>query len=71
MLFVFHVCHTVVSDPYSLVVICWDRADHLALLFVMFSCVLVTFTNGVLGHVWYLIVSIPDNFLLPYFVKSA
>ena len=32
-----------------------------------FSCVLVTFPYGVLGQVWYLIVSIPDLFLLPYF----
>ena len=30
------------------------------LLFVMFNCVLVTFPCGILGQVWYLIVSIPD-----------
>ena len=30
------------------------------LLFVMFNCVFVTFTCGILGQVWYLIVSIPD-----------
>ena len=35
--------------------------------FVMFSCAYVTFPNGVLGHVRYLIVSIPDICLLPYF----
>ena len=30
------------------------------LLFVMFNCVYVTFPCGILGLVWYLIVSIPD-----------
>ena len=29
-------------------------------LFVMFNCVFVTFSCGILGHVWYLIVSTPD-----------
>ena len=36
-------------------------------LSVMFSCVFVTFPHGVLGQVWYLIISIPDLCLLPYF----
>ena len=43
------------------------RADLLALLYVVFSCVLVTFPSGVLGQEWYLIVSIPDVCLLTYF----
>ena len=30
------------------------------LLFVMLNCVFVTFPCGILGQVWYLIVSIPD-----------
>ena len=30
------------------------------LLFVMFNCIFVTFPCGILGQVWYLIVSIPD-----------
>ena len=30
------VCHTVLSVPCSLVVTCWERADLLALLYVMF-----------------------------------
>ena len=38
------------------------------LTFVMFSCVFVTFPYGVLDQVWYLIVSIPDICLLPYFL---
>ena len=35
--------------------------------YVMFSCVFVTFIYSLLGQVWYLIVSIPDLYLLPYF----
>ena len=31
-----------------------------------FSCVFVTFPYGALGQAWYLIVSIPDLYLLPY-----
>ena len=41
--------------------------DLLALLCVVYSCVFVTFPYGVMGQVWYLIVSIPDICLLPYF----
>ena len=52
---------------YCLFLACWERADLLALLCVMFSCVFVTFPYGVLGQVWYLIVSIPDLCLLTYF----
>ena len=29
-------------------------------LFVMFNCIFVSFPCGILGQVWYLIVSIPD-----------
>ena len=47
--------------------ICWGKAYLLALLCVMFSCVVVTLPCGVLGQVWYLIVSIPDPCLLPFF----
>ena len=32
----------------------------LRLLLVMFNCVFVTFLCGILGKVWYLIVTIPD-----------
>ena len=61
--------HAVLSDYCSLVVTCWERADLLALLCVMFSCDFVTFPYGVLGQVWYknLIASIPDLCILPYF----
>ena len=44
----------------SLVVTCWGRANLLVFLYVLFSCVFYTFPCGVLGQVWYLIVSIPD-----------
>ena len=37
------------------------------LLFVMFNCIFVTFPCDILGHVWYLIVSIPDLCRLFYF----
>ena len=40
------------------------------LLFVMFNCVFVTFPCGILGQVWYLIVSIPDLRRLSYFCKD-
>ena len=30
------------------------------LLFVMFNCIFITFPCGILGQVWYLIVSFPD-----------
>ena len=40
------------------------------LLFVMLNCVFITFTCGIFGQVWYLIVSIPDLYHLSYFVSS-
>ena len=64
---VLRVCHAVLSVPCSLVVASRERADLLALLCVMFSGVFVTFPYGVMGQVWYLIISIPDRFLCPYF----
>ena len=36
------------------------------LLFVVFNCGYVTFPHGILGQVWYLIVSIPDLCCLSY-----
>ena len=63
----FRVCHAFLPVHCSLVVTCWERANLLALLYVMFSCVFATFLCGVLGQVWYLIVSIPDLCFLTYF----
>ena len=42
LLFTFHVClyYAVLSIPCSRVITCWERADLLTLLCVMFSCVL-------------------------------
>ena len=45
----------------------WSTAGE---MYVMFSCVFVTFPCGVLGKVWYLIVSIPDLCLLSYYVQN-
>ena len=58
---------TFLSVHCSLAVTCWERSKCLALLYVMFSCVCVTFPCGVLGKVWYLIVPIPGICLLTYF----
>ena len=52
--------YTDLSVTCSLVITCWERADILALLYMMFSCVFVTFPYVALGQVWYVIVSIPD-----------
>ena len=72
----FHVClyYAVFSVPCCLLITCWERADLLALLSVMFFCVFVTFPYGVSGQVWYLIVLIcidPDLCGLPYFTVSG
>ena len=48
-----------------LVVTCMERADLLALV-VMSNCEF--FPIGILGQVWYLIVSIPDLFPLSCFI---
>ena len=47
------------------VVTCWERADLLAL--VCSVCCECHFPIGILGQVWYLIVSIPDLCTLTYF----
>ena len=51
-----------------LVVTCWERADFLALVcgVLLYFCY---FYIGILGQVWYLIVSIPDHCTLTYFHK--
>ena len=43
----------------------WSPAGK-GLSFVMFNCVFVTFPYGILGRVWFLIVSIPDLCHLSY-----
>ena len=66
LLFKFHVCRAYLSVHCSFVFTCWERANLLALLCVMFNCVFVTFPCGVLGQVSYLVVCIPDLCLLTY-----
>ena len=63
------VCLGFASVHGCLVVTCWESADLLA-LFVMFNCTFVTFPCGILGQVWYLIVSISDLCPLPYFARE-
>ena len=41
------------------VVTCWERSDHLALVDDVY-CIFVTFPCCILGQVWYLIVSFPQ-----------
>ena len=67
----FHVCHAVMSVYCSLMGTCWERANLLSLLYVMFSCVFVTVPCSVLGHLWYLIVLVPDLCLLLYLMSIA
>ena len=53
-----------------LVVTCWERAILLALVGNVY-CVFVTFPCGILGQVWYLIVSYPDLCRLSYFKQNV
>ena len=48
---------------------CWERAGLLALVGDVY-CIFVTFQCGILGQVWYLIVSFPDLCRLSYFECS-
>ena len=49
-------------------VTCWERADLFALVCGVLLCVF-HFPIGILGQVWYLIVSIPDLSTLTYFYR--
>ena len=60
MFFVFCVSHAFVSVHCCLVVTYWKRVGDVYCIFVTFSC-------GILGQVWYLIVSFTDFRLLSYF----
>ena len=63
LLFVMHLCASVYL---CLVVTCWERADLLARVCGVLLRV-CHFHIGILGQVWYLIVSIPDLYALTYF----
>ena len=49
----------IASVRYCLVVTCWERTDLLAFDGDVYR-IFVTFPCGILGQVWYLIVSFPD-----------
>ena len=66
MFFVSCVSHAFVFVHCCLVVTCWERADLLALVGDVYY-IFVTFSCGILGQVWYLIVSFPDLCRLFYF----
>ena len=66
LFYLFHLCHIAISVSCNVGVSCLEKADPLALLYVMFNCVCVTVPYSVLGQVWYLIVSVPDICLLSY-----
>ena len=63
-----HLCVSCAFPPVHccLVVTCWESADLLA-LFIDVYCIFVTFPCGILGQVWYLIVSFPYLCPLSYF----
>ena len=58
------VCHAS-ATVHCYLVVTWGRADLFALV-----CDFVTFPYGILGQMWYLIVSIPDLCHLSYFSCS-
>ena len=66
MLFMSCDCHAFVSVHCCFVVTCLIRADLLVLVCDVY-CGFVDFPCGILGRVWYLIVSIPDLCHLSYF----
>ena len=66
MLFLYCVCHVLRLVIAAL----WSPAGKGLtswLSFVVSNCVVVTFPFGILGQVWYLIVSIPDLWSISYF----
>ena len=66
MFFVSRVSRAFASIHSCLVVTCWKRTDLSALVGDVY-CIFVTFPCGILGQVWYLIVSFPDLCPLSYF----
>ena len=66
MFFVSCVSHTFASVNCCHVVTCWEKDDLLALVGDVY-CIFVTFLCGILGQVWYLIISVPDLSCLSYF----
>ena len=59
MIFVACASHAFASVHCCLVVTCWEMAELSALVGDVY-CTFVTIPCGILGQVWYLIVSFPD-----------
>ena len=70
MFFVSCVSHTFTSVHCCLVVTCWEGPTSWFFL-VMFIVFFVPFPCGILGQVWYLIVSYPDLCCLAYFHSAG
>ena len=66
MSFMYCVCHAFASAHYCLMITCRERDDLSALVCDVY-CNFVTFPFGILGQVWYLIISIPAACCLSYF----
>ena len=66
MFFVPCVSHAFTSVHCCLVVACWERAYLLAIVGDADSIFVTTFPCGILGQVWYLIVSFPNICRLSY-----
>ena len=64
------VSHAFATVYCCLVVTRWERADLLALVGDVY-CIFVTSPFGILGQVWYLIVSFPALCLLSYFKRMV
>ena len=69
MLLVHHFCSLCASVYMCIVVTCWERADLFALVCGV-QLRVCHFPIGILGQVWYLIVSIPDLCTLTYFTYT-
>ena len=69
MFFVSCIFHALAYVHCCLVATCWERADFLALVGDVY-CIFRTFPWGILGKVWYLIVSFPDLCHLSYFAQG-
>ena len=64
------VSHAFATVYCCLVVTRWERADLLALVGDVY-CIFVTSPFGILGQVWYLIVSFPDLCFLSHFKRMV
>ena len=68
-----YLCYAILSVHCSFVIICWERADLLALLCVFFFFFFFFFDTilyGVSGQLWYLIVLIPDRCFFCTFITQ-